>query len=182
MADKASVSFQLKALEANLQFVPNVQMVRSMLRAVNTAIPKSLQAEVGSDTLIDKLNKLVKDEANLPSIIDYFSKWAQKTATAIAKKSESDFESRGHSMETIEVTLFGETMKVPEMALKLLDGSKLAEIMKSGPGKEFGTWSDLHKVCNLIRSAVGQIIPEAHRPKRKKRTKKDDDANDESED
>lgn len=167
--DKASVKFAVESFTLMLAIVPNMASMKKIANDVGSKIPASLKEELNVTKFPETIKAFVESKsANvLDDARDHFKKWAENAAKVIEGTPEDQFERRGRDVSNVRVTLFGNEDSVPNHAIELLKGSKLYDIMQSGPGKNFGAWGDLHVVLNAVKSGISQVIPEDKRPKRK---------------
>lgn len=169
--DKDSTQFALTSFGLMLGIVPNMASLKKIVNNVGTSIPASLKDDLGIDKFPETIKKFAESgSANVvDDARDYFKKWLENAEKVVNDTPEDSFERRGRDVSNVRVTLFGTELSVPEHGVELLKGSKLFEIMQKGPGKGFGSWSDLNMVLNSVKNAVSQVIPEEHKPKRNKK-------------
>ncbi len=180
--DKTGTMYILKSFKVNLQLIPNFQVLGVAVRDMQSKLSKPIAEIIKSEPLKGALEAF-KTNNKFEDATHAFGLWVDKALEAIKDLPEDKFiGQRGRDTSNTKVTLFGQLITVPEHVAKLVEGSKLSQILAQGPKSldpNFmdSSWKDLHMVFNSLKTSLTNAIPETAKTKRQTREQKEAEAN-----
>ena len=175
MADRSTVTYEVKRIKMALELVPNFQMLKKSLRDMLVSLPKKVTEGTAADNLLKSYEEFLK-AGNFENAIDGFKKWTDTALDWLSKQTDEDLiAQRGRQGEVdTKLTLFGKELLSSQHAGELIKGSQLQSIIMNGLPDGFSEWDAFMNVTNRLRTIIYDLIPQDKRPKRPRGTKSED--------